>query len=482
MYSTTDAMSQLQQTLPSDHPAFSSRPASPEPSTSSAQDPFPSQFPTRNTINYASKTKTVLAKPRIKSPPTLRNYFRKANTAVMTETVDLESLSYHDLNGSILSPTHLLEALNSPSIYYHLWVAVKMSLDDHDKGKKMKAPSLNAAVLERLIVELGKPMIDRAPGPHITFVDPRFHGNANRIYRNAIRLIDMFEESGVNRDSIVVTIPATEEGILASNYLERKCQILTNLDLVGTLAHAAACAQAGANLVSIAVGPLLDWYEKKRKSEYQDIKTHPGIEHIQATAVHFKLHNRPTRLVGTNFRTLKELGPLGCLDAIVISKDKVEKLNGRPFPLIHSVPKTSPAYAHAEGIPKGTAFQGKGSKFISFLSDSDRSALAETMHVTLGRLTVKMQEIDKMIQEELSKQYTLRFPDSNFSDNSSKDGSQNSKGSAESPEKSHHSCENETETVDKTKDAQKEDMAKEDGTPNPEPKGRQEPVGGVDGF
>ncbi|KAK0194637.1 hypothetical protein F5146DRAFT_446138 [Armillaria mellea] len=357
-----------------------------------------------------------------------------------------------------------------------------MSLDDHGKGK-MKAPSLNAAVLERLIVELGKPMIDRAPGPHITFVDPRFHGNANRIYRNAIRLIDMFEESGVNRDSIVVTIPATEEGILASNYLERKCQILTNLDLVGTLAHAAACAQAGANLVSIAVGPLLDWYERKRKVKYQDIKTHPGIEHIQATAVYFKLHKRTTRLVGTNFRTLKELGPLGCLDAIVISKDSVEQLNGRPFPLIHSVPKTSPAYAHAEGIPKATAFQGEKSEFISFLSDSDRSALVEGMHVTLGRLKAKMQEIDKMIQKELSKQYTLRFPENKLSENSSKDGSpQNSKSSAESPEKSHHTSANETETTDKTKDTQKEDKAKEDETPNPEPKGRQEPVGGVDGL
>ncbi|KAK0499017.1 hypothetical protein EDD18DRAFT_59054 [Armillaria luteobubalina] len=326
-------------------------------------------------------------------------------------------------------------------------------------------------------------MIDRAPGPHITFVDPRFHGNANRIYRNAIRLIDMFEESGVKRDSIVVTIPATEEGILASNYLERKCQILTNLDLVGTLAHAAACAQAGANLVSIAVGPLLDWYERRRKSEYQDIKTHPGIEHIQATAVHFKLHECTTRLVGTNFRTLKELGPLGCLDAIVISKDNIEQLNGRPFPLIHSVPKTSPAYVYAEGVPKGTAFQGKKSKFISFLSDSDRSALAETMHVTLGRLNKKMQEIDNMIQEELSKQYTLRFPENKISDSSSKNGSpQNSKSSVESPEKSHHTSANETETTDKTKDTQKEDKTKEEGTPHPEPKGRQEAVGGVDGL
>ncbi|SJL10730.1 uncharacterized protein ARMOST_14124 [Armillaria ostoyae] len=477
-------MTQLHETAPSNRPAFSSRPASPEPSTSSAQDPFPSLFPTRNAVSYASKSskRTVLANPRTKTPSTLRNYFRKANTAVMTETVDLESLSYHDLDGSILSPTHLLDALNSPNIYYHLWVAVKMSLDDHDKGK-MKAPSMNAAVLERLIVELGKPMIDRAPGPHITFVDPRFHGNANRILRNAIRLIDMFEESGVNRDSIVVTIPATEEGILASNYLERKCQILTNLNLVGTLAHAAACAQSGANLVSIAVGPLLDWYERKRKAEYQDIKTHPGIEHIQATAVYFKLHKHSTRLVGTNFRTLKELGPLGCLDAIVISKDSVEQSNGRPFPLVQSIPKTSPAYAHAEGIPKGTAFQGKKSEFISFLSNSDRSALAETMHVTLGRLKVKMQEIDKMIQKELSKQYTLRIPENKLSDNSSKDGSpQCSRSSVESPEKNLHTSENETETADKTKDTEKEDKAKEDGKLNLEPKGRQEPVGGVDGF
>lgn len=180
---------------------------------------------------------------------------------------------------------------------------------------------------------------------------------------------------------------------------------------------------------------------------------------------------------------MKELGPLGCLDAIVISKDSVEQLNGRPFPLVQSIPKTSPAYAHAEGIPKGTAFQGKKSEFISFLSNSDRSALAETMHVTLGRLKVKMQEIDKMIQRELSKQYTLRIPENKLSDNSSKDGSpQRSRSSAESPEKNLHTSENETETADKTKDTEKEDKAKEDGKLNLEPKGRQEPVGGVDGF
>lgn len=57
-------------------------------------------------------------------------------------------------------------------------------------------------------------MIDRAPGPHITFVDPRFHGNANRILRNAIRLIDMFEESGVNRDSEPRSLPQKKESLL----------------------------------------------------------------------------------------------------------------------------------------------------------------------------------------------------------------------------------------------------------------------------
>lgn len=86
-----------------------------------------------------------------------------------------------------------------------------------------------------------------------------------------------------------------------------------------------------------------------------------------------------------------------------------------------------------------------------------------------------------MIQKELSKQYTLRFPENKLSDNSSKKGSpQLSKSATESPEKSHHTSENEIETADRTKDPEKEDKAKEDGNPNPESKGRQEPVGGVD--
>lgn len=236
---------------------------------------------------------------------------------------------------------------------------------------------------------------------------------------------------------------------MASNHLERKCHILTNLDLVGTLSHAAACAQSGANLVSIAVGPLLDWYEGRRKAKYQDIRTHPGIEHIQATAVYFKLHKHTTRLVGTSFRTLQELGPLGCLDAIVISKDNVEQLNGRPFPLIQSVPKTSTAYTYAEEVPKGTAFKGKKSEFISFLSENDRSAIAGTMHTTLRKLKIKMEEIDEEIHKELSKQHTLRSPENEPEVTWLKEENpQCSKSTAESPEKSDRTSDKETESTE----------------------------------
>lgn len=89
----------------------------------------------------------------------------------------------------------------------------------------MKAPSVRDAVLERVVcssfptlftitivdlsikvVEVGKAMIDRCPGPHLTFVDTRLHDDTPAIIASAGRLVMMFRESGIGRENIIVSV------------------------------------------------------------------------------------------------------------------------------------------------------------------------------------------------------------------------------------------------------------------------------------
>lgn len=57
-------------------------------------------------------------------------------------------------------------------------------------------------------------------------------------------------------------LPATEDGICAARVLTHRHGIQTNLSLVSCLAHAAACIEAGAGLVSMSVEPVSPTYAR----------------------------------------------------------------------------------------------------------------------------------------------------------------------------------------------------------------------------
>ncbi|KAF9007717.1 hypothetical protein BDZ89DRAFT_1144438 [Hymenopellis radicata] len=165
--------------------------------------------------------------PRV-SGPKLKERLHEAETAIVYDTLDLAGVSVHDLEGTALNPGTVLDALGDEHVYYHLWVATKLVSEDLSAGK-LRAPPIYSAVFERLVVELGKALIDRSSGPHFTFVDTRLHGDGEAICASAIRLIDMFEEGGIERKRIIVSIPATEAGLRAVNelYYEHRSSTVT---------------------------------------------------------------------------------------------------------------------------------------------------------------------------------------------------------------------------------------------------------------
>src|SRR5579863_3690874 len=129
-------------------------------------------------------------------------------------------------------------------------------------------------------------------GPHCTIVDPRLDGDARTIRAKARSLVTRFEKLGRSRDTLMVAvsflctrvtrpkhhltsrprarkntncetkkknenqIPATEAGIEATARLRREDGINVNLTFVSGVMHAAACAQAGAAVVTLPIAKV----------------------------------------------------------------------------------------------------------------------------------------------------------------------------------------------------------------------------------
>jgi len=293
-------------------------------------------------------------------------------------------------------------------VFYHVWVAAKRAID----GRKcVDNIGLTEAAMERFLVELGNATMDRVTGPHLTFVDPRHHGDSSAMVKNARRLISLFQESGVGRDQIVVSIPATEQGISAAKELESTYGIQTNLVLVSSLIHAAACAEAGATSAAIAVGPLLDWHERRRKTNYRNLRNHPGIETIQSIVAYFKLHKIKTKLIGTNFRGLSEICLLGELDAIALSKEQIEGLRWSQLPLCFELSESSPASLRARQAQYPTALLASKSGFMTAMSAETRSMVAATVYVAIGKMKVEMETLQAVVGREVERQFALQTLD-----------------------------------------------------------------------
>ena len=80
---------------------------------------------------------------------------------------------------------------------------------------------------------------------------------------------------GVGRERILIKIAATWEGIRAAEILQRE-GIDCNMTLIFSLAQAAACADAGAFLISPFVGRILDWHVKAEGKSFTP-ETDPGV-------------------------------------------------------------------------------------------------------------------------------------------------------------------------------------------------------------
>ena len=106
------------------------------------------------------------------------------------------------------------------------------------------------------LAEYGAALIEQNAGQHFTFVNVKQDTTADTIVQRSRGLVQCFEKNGITKDKIVVSIPATEQGVHATRLLAKEDGILVNLAMVAGMPHAAVCAEAGAAWITFHLGKV----------------------------------------------------------------------------------------------------------------------------------------------------------------------------------------------------------------------------------
>ncbi len=93
-------------------------------------------------------------------------------------------------------------------------------------------------------------------------MDARLSFDKAKSINKARRLVELYEEQGIDKSRILIKLASTWEGIRAAEVLEKE-GIHCNLTLLFSFAQARACAEAGVFLISPFVGRIYDWYIRR---------------------------------------------------------------------------------------------------------------------------------------------------------------------------------------------------------------------------
>ncbi|MDQ2077146.1 transaldolase [Marinimicrobium sp. ABcell2] len=245
----------------------------------------------------------------------------KKMTDVVADTGDIEAIKLYKPQDATTNPSLLLKAAQIPA-YNEL---VGKSVEAGKKEGKTSAEQISYAS-DHLAVAIGTEILKLVPGRISTEVDARLSFDTKASIDKAHHLIDLYEKNGIDKSRVLIKLASTWEGIRAAEVLQKE-GIDCNLTLLFSFNQAAACADAGAFLISPFVGRILDWYKKSTgKTEYAPDED-PGVVSVRQIYNYFKQHNYSTVVMGASFRNTGEIEALAGCDRLTISPQLLKELN-----------------------------------------------------------------------------------------------------------------------------------------------------------
>jgi transaldolase len=244
----------------------------------------------------------------------------KKYTIVVADTGDIQAIAKYKPQDATTNPSLLFQAAQQ-SQCEHL---VEQALEEasHHGGDKA---AKTVEFMDRLFVNFGREILEIIPGRVSTEVDAGLSFDTQGTLAKARRLIDLYEEAGVDRERVLIKVASTWEGIRAAEQLERE-GIHCNLTLLFSFAQGVACAEAGVTLISPFVGRIYDWYKKDKGVADIPADEDPGVASVTRIYNYFKKYGYKTQVMGASFRKIEQIIHLAGCDLLTISPDLLEKL------------------------------------------------------------------------------------------------------------------------------------------------------------
>ncbi|KAG2159520.1 uncharacterized protein EDB93DRAFT_291960 [Suillus bovinus] len=328
--------------------------------------------------------------------------FPYKDVPIYGDTADIMALYFRGVWGCLLTPKNVSDLVDTTGIRYHAWVATKKVLETYPQGSNA---FYVRRVLRQFLFELGLAMLGAVQGPVVIFVDSRFHNSKAAMVDEARALVDLFDRADVRRWRVVITLPATEDGIRAAYELTNKYSIGIHLSMVTCLAHTRACIEAGATMLSMNLAPIMTWFEKKDRVEVEHpiAPGHPGIKKIQSCINYIRQNSLNTSLLVADIRDWDELKQLSGIDAVALNKKLLDQISMLGlttwFPEILEDYEVSPVYREAK---RPSDFLNHERGFGMTLSAGDRSLMSSVVYIQLGQNKVFMEKIEDIIRKEVN--------------------------------------------------------------------------------
>jgi transaldolase len=231
---------------------------------------------------------------------------------VVADTGDIEAIARYQPLDATTNPSLLFKAAQMPQ-YQDL---VKQTL--------ASTSSIGDAA-DKIGVAIGCEILKIVPGRVSTEVDARLSFDTEASIAKAHKLIDLYAAQGISKERVLIKLASTWEGIRAARTLEKE-GINCNLTLLFSFAQAAACADAGAFLISPFVGRILDWYKANTAKKEYTAAEDPGVISVTSIYNYYKEHGYKTVVMGASFRNIGEIEALAGCDRLTISPELLAAL------------------------------------------------------------------------------------------------------------------------------------------------------------
>ena len=244
----------------------------------------------------------------------------KQFTTVVADTGDFQSIKAYTPHDATTNPSLILKAVQKPE-YLPL---LEQTVREHP------AASAND-VIDQLLIKFGVEILKLIPGRVSTEIDAHLSFDTEATAAKGRALIALYEQNGISRERVLIKIASSWEGIRAAEILQRE-GIRCNMTLLFSICQAAACADAGAQLISPFVGRIYDWFKKSTGISYTGADD-PGVQSVQRIYQYYRKFGYATEVMGASFRNVSQILELAGCDLLTISPDLLQQLADSDAPL-----------------------------------------------------------------------------------------------------------------------------------------------------